>query len=102
MARGGKRHIGKIVYFTREELDRVTESARHAGMTAGRFLRELGLARTIRARPARASEERTYHLARLGNNANQLMKLAHVEGLRAVEGQARDLLAEIHRLLRED
>jgi hypothetical protein len=102
MARSGKRHVGKIVYYTPEELARVTEEARLAGMPAGRYIHDLSLAQKIRARPGHAAEEKIYQLARIGNNVNQLAKMAHVLGLQEVEGQARDILATISQLLMKD
>ena len=48
------------------------------GMTLSAYLRQVALGTIPRARPSQVQLEAVYHLARIGNNLNQLTKAAHL------------------------
>ena len=64
-------------YFTASEFAQLRAAAETCGMTHAAFVRAAALGERPRAKPVHAAAEIIRHLAGLGNNLNQLTKLAH-------------------------
>lgn len=64
-------------YFTQEEFVQLQAAAEASGMTHAAFVRAAALGAKPRAKPARGTAEAIRQLTALGNNLNQLTKLAH-------------------------
>jgi Bacterial mobilisation protein (MobC) len=75
--RRGKRTARVAIRFTPDELEQVRMKAHHAGRSLARWLRELSLGYTPKPKPSAANAEVIRHLARIGNNVNQLAHLAN-------------------------
>ena len=57
------------------ELAALRERARECGLPPSRYVREVALGAVPRPRALAANQQALYHLARIGNNLNQLAKL---------------------------
>ena len=64
-------------YFTASEFAQLREAAEACGRTYAAFVRAAALGEKPRAKPSHAAAEIVRQLAGLGNNLNQLTKLAH-------------------------
>lgn len=71
------RHPRKI-RFTPEEWATIVARAADCGTPPARYVREAALGETPRVRRPQANAELLRHLARIGNNLNQLIHLANV------------------------
>jgi hypothetical protein len=104
-----KRNKSICVAFTPDELAEVMAKAEAAGLNAGNFLRKCGMDRATPRTQRRAPHDRAalekaiMDLRRVGNNINQLAKLANMnEPADSVQlNQALDEYAATLRLLRE-
>ncbi len=86
------------VRFSPAEWATVEEQASLSGQPPTRYVREAALGAELRARPGALDREAVYHLARLGNNLNQVAKALN-EGRGA--GDVAGVLAELRQLLGE-
>jgi hypothetical protein len=75
--RRGTRTARVAIRFTPDEWEQVRTKAHHAGRSLARWLRELALGYTPKPKPSVANAEVIRHLARIGNNVNQLAHLAN-------------------------
>ena len=72
-----RRELIKGVRFREEEWKRIQEYSQACGLPPTTYLRTVGLKTVPRERKTVVSARRIYHLARIGNNLNQLLKLGH-------------------------
>ena len=83
-------------YFTPDEFAQLQMAAEASGMTHAAFVRACALGEKPKAKPSRASAELIRHLTYIGNNLNQMTKIAH-----AGRAPAEDLLEHtLHELLK--
>lgn len=66
------------IRFTPEEWATIVTRAADCGTPPARYVREAALGETPRVRRPQANAELLRHLARLGNNLNQLARMANV------------------------
>ena len=83
---------------TAEERDLIRAKAKACGETVSNFLRRLALDHKLHAPRPIADEDLVRQLARLGNNLNQLTRLAHLGKLPDPQALER-LLEDVRRLL---
>jgi Mobilization protein NikA len=81
------RTLVRSTRFTPEEWARLEERARLCGLAPARYLREVALGFEPKVRAGAIERQLLYHLARIGNNLNQLAHAANA--LRRVELSAR-------------
>ena len=74
-----KRRVRKIRYHDRE-WERIVARARECRMPPARYVREVSLGVLPKARRNRTEERLIVQLGRIGNNLNQLARLAHCSG----------------------
>lgn len=84
------------VRFSDEELAALRERARECGRPVARYVRETALGSVPKARRHAAEQELIRHLARIGNNLNQLAREANGAAQFPAEERIDALLAEIH------
>lgn len=82
------------VRFTPEEWQQIKARAVECGITPSRYLRELGLGSRPRARPGAINRQAVYHLARIGNNLNQIARLGN-SFVPVPASQVREVLEEL-------
>ena len=63
-----------------EEHRTIRARANECGKPTSTFVREVALGTVPRARPGRIDEKAIYHLGRLGNNLNQIARVANTSG----------------------
>ncbi len=66
-----------VIRYHATELESVQERARVCGCPLARYVREASLGAVLRERRHRATDEVIRHLARIGNNLNQLAREAN-------------------------
>ncbi|WOF74453.1 plasmid mobilization relaxosome protein MobC [Parvibaculaceae bacterium PLY_AMNH_Bact1] len=64
-------------YFTAGEFAQLQEAAEASGLTHAAFVRASALGNKPQAKPTRVAAETIRQLTALGNNLNQLTKIAH-------------------------
>jgi hypothetical protein len=84
-----------LVRFTSAEFDRVRAAAQAAGRPLARYVRETTLGAVPRARRHHAIDEVLRHLARIGNNVNQLAHVANATDRFPTEAKLDAVLAEL-------
>lgn len=94
-----RRTAKKLVSFTPEELRAVAARAAECGRTPGRFIREVSIGVVPKARRNGAEQEIVRHLARIGNNLNQLAREANASARFPDEARIDAALAEIHAII---
>lgn len=72
-------------YFTHAEFAQLQAAAEASGMTHAAFVRAAALGAKPRAKPARVTADTIRQLTAVGNNLNQLTKLAHAGRAPAIE-----------------
>lgn len=91
------------VRVSAEQRRKIRERAAECGLPVSTFVRKVALGSVPRARPRRLEKEAVYHLGRIGNNLNQLTRVANASGLVAEERHLRavteELLAALRRLI---
>lgn len=87
------------VRFSDEELAVLRERARECGRPVARYVRESALGSIPKARRHATEQELIRHLARIGNNLNQLAREANTAGRFAVEARIEVVLEEIHAVI---
>lgn len=71
------------------------------GLTLSAYLRLVALGTIPRARPNQVQLETVYHLARIGNNLNQLTKGAHQTRAYVLSHRLEETLTALEAVLRE-
>jgi hypothetical protein len=71
------------------------------GLTLSSYLRQIALGTIPRARPSQVQLEAIYHLARIGNNLNQLTKAAHERRIYVLSRRLDETLTAVERAIRE-
>lgn len=89
------RTAAKLIRFRPEELAAVMERARACGTPVAKYIREVAIGVTPRARRTQANAELIQHLARIGNNLNQLAYVANDLGRVGEEARFRAVLDEV-------
>lgn len=75
-----KRTTALLVRLSPEERRAILARAQACGKGTSTYMREVALGSIPRCRPRRLEEEAVYQLARLGNNVNQLARVANTTG----------------------
>lgn len=89
-----KRKPQKIRYHD-TEWERVVAHARECGKPPATYVREVSLGAVPKARRNRTENDLIIELGRVGNNLNQLARLAHSSGDLPAEEQLRAVLNEV-------
>jgi len=81
----------------------IRAKAHVTGLTFSAYLRRVGLGKRVRARPGQVDDDALYHLARIGNNLNQIARAMNTarKGARQPVAQERleEVLEKLHVLL---
>ncbi len=91
---GRKRTVRKIRYHD-HEWERIVARARECRQPPARYVREVSLGFYPRARRNRVEDRIVVQLCRIGNNLNQLARVAHAMGQVPVHEQLRGALEEV-------
>ena len=78
-----------------EERDHLKQRAADCGRPLSTYVREVALGATPRARPHRIEREAVHHLARVGNNLNQLARAANAKGRVELSQRLDEVLGEV-------
>ena len=99
-----KRQKQVTVRFTEEEYRQLKSKCDAAGMKMEPFLRVLVSGCTLRERPPESYKALASQVAAIGNNLNQLTRLAHSTGKieNAQLAEANRLMQRIWQLIREE
>lgn len=89
------RTIRLPVRLRSDEARALRDRAQECGMTIARYVRETALGAVPRARPRQVEMEAVRELARIGNNLNQLVHLAHLCGELPQEEELREVLEAV-------
>ena len=89
-----KRQVRKIRYRN-SEWDLIVARARECRKPPARYVREVSLGVVPRARRNRIEDRIIVHLGRIGNNLNQLARLAHSTGQLNAQDQLQFTLEEV-------
>jgi hypothetical protein len=95
-----RRTVRVGVRYRAAEVQLVRERARACGVPLARYLRDVSLGAVPRERRHRAADEVIRHLARIGNNLNQLAREAHTCRRLPAEATLNAALGELRRLIR--
>ncbi len=87
------------VRFSDEELAALRARARECGRPVARYVRETVLGSVPKARRHAAEQELIRHLARIGNNLNQLAREANAASRFPAKARIEALLAELHAII---
>lgn len=87
-----KTHIHSV-RFTETEWNFIRERAQLCGKSFGAYLRESGLGAVPRQKAGAVEEKVLYHLARVGNNLNQIARKAN-SGIPIPESEIREALRQ--------
>ncbi len=93
-ASGRKRKVRKIRYHD-DEWERIVERARECRQPPARYVREVSLGVYPRARRNRIEDRIVVQLGRIGNNLNQLARVAHATGQVLAREQLQSVLEEV-------
>ncbi|AWZ01977.1 mobilization protein MbeC [Rhodobiaceae bacterium] len=88
-------------YFTAGEFAQLQEAAEASGLTHAAFVRASALGEKPKAKPTRVAAETIRQLTALGNNLNQLTKLAHAGQFpvaQALETALGEVLSAVRRI----
>ena len=96
-----KRQKQVTVRFTEEEYHQLKNKCDAAGMKMEPFLRALVSGCTIRERPPDSYKALAAQVAAVGNNLNQLTRLANAKGLAAVRVRHAAIVTAIEKLLKQ-
>lgn len=76
-----KRNCRVVVYFNKDELDALTKKVRKSGLSREGFLRKLVNEVEVKEAPNADVMALINELRRVGSNVNQVLKVAHGQGL---------------------
>ena len=96
-----KRQKQVTVRFTEEEYHQLKNKCDAAGMKMEPFLRALVSGCTIRERPPDSYKALAAQVAAVGNNLNQLTRLANAKGLAAIRVRHAAIVTAIEKLLKQ-
>lgn len=96
-----KRESGIRVRLSASERYLIGEKATNAGMVLSSWFRAAALNAKVVARLKPDDLRLLRMLAGLANNLNQLMKLAHKDGILIIARKCNDLLIDIHDILKK-
>jgi hypothetical protein len=82
-----------------DERATLEDRARECGVPPSTFLRESALGAVPRARPGAVSREAVHHLARVGNNLNQLARHANAARRLRLAGRIEGALVRLEEIL---
>jgi hypothetical protein len=96
-------HLTELLAFRVSVADKATlrRRALACGLTLSAYLRQIALGTIPRERPSQVHLEAVYHLARIGNNLNQLTKAAHQRRVYVLSRRLDQTLTAVERALRE-
>ncbi len=94
------RTVTKLIRLDPEELRQITDSARRAGLTPARFIRESALGAAPKARVRAAMAPVFHELARIGRSLDQLARCAQASHDAALAAQTRAALERHQALVR--
>ena len=96
-------HLTELLVFRVSGTDKATlrRRALACGLTLSAYLRQVALGTIPRARPSQVQLEAVYHLARIGNNLNQLTKAAHERRIYVLSRRLDETLTAVERAIRE-
>ena len=83
------------VRMSPDELRDVSRRAHDCGKCLSTFMRTVALGSIPRARPRRIEQEAVYQLGRIGNNLNQLTRVANSTGRVAEAHRLQEVLDEL-------
>jgi len=89
------------VRMSPDERRAVAERADLCGQCLSTYMRKVALGSIPRARPRRIEQKTVYQLGRIGNNLNQLTRVANRTGQLDTAYRLRQLLAEITEAIRK-
>jgi len=95
-----RRTIKRRVGFSQDEWALLQARAKECNRPTSRYIREAALGAVIRARPDAATTALVHEVTRIGNNINQLARVANERGellTAAAFGQMRDELMQLLR-----
>ncbi len=95
-----RRTATKLIRFHADELRQIAESARRAGLTPARFIRETALGATPKARPRVATQALLCELARIGRSLDQLARCAQASQGAALVAQTSAALERVQAVVR--
>ena len=90
-----RRSLRMVIRLRPDELATITERAGSCGTPTARYVREIALGFTPRARRTQANAELIRQLARIGNNLNQIARAANTGAQVADTPQLRVVLDEV-------
>ena len=96
-----KRQKQVTVRFTEKEYIQLKSKCDAAGMKMEPFLRALVSGCTIRERPPDSYKALAAQVAAVGNNLNQLTRLANAKGLAAIRVRHAAIVTAIEKLLKQ-
>jgi hypothetical protein len=105
--RGGRPRLNNAlnktyrIRFNAEEFEKLLIEAKRLNETPGDFIRKMIFNGTISNAFADESIETRKQIIGLGNNLNQLVKLAHTYGLLPLENQIKNNLNDIDNILKK-
>lgn len=92
-----KRDVIRPARFTADEWRAVCESAELAELSPCSYLREAALQHRLRTR---VDKKALYHLGRIGNNLNQLARVANTTGRLAAAARLETTLEDVRAAIR--
>jgi hypothetical protein len=81
------------IRFTEAEWSLIHDRAQRCGQSFSAYLRQVGLGAIPRQKPGAVEEKVLYHLARVGNNLNQIARKAN-SGIPVPESEIREALKQ--------
>ena len=94
-----RRTLRVIIRYHAAEHSAVRERARICGVPLARYLRDVSLGAMPRERRHRATDEAIRHLARIGNNLNQLAREANARDRFPTEARIDAAVDELRRAI---
>ena len=76
-----KRDCRVVVYFTKDELETLTQKVKKSGLSREGFLRNLVNGVEVKEAPNADVMTLIHELRRAGSNVNQVLRIAHGQGL---------------------
>ena len=96
-----KRDLVVSVYLSVAEHRKASKKAEAAGMRLGEYARAVTLAGYVKAIDTPEAQVEKRKLIGLSNNVNQLAKVAHIQGMKAMVTRLDELLDEIDGIIKK-